>query len=1046
MKQVSILAVAFVIGLNAYATTLTDTIATQTTDRIIAHKAISGTVTDRKGQPVIGATVKVKEDVRKNAVTDIDGNFKLSDIPDSCTLQVSYVGFMPMETKVTPDKSEYSITMRVNHSVLDEVVVVGYATQKKVDLTGAVSSVSVDALEDRPITNATNALAGLAAGLTVTNSGGNTPGFEAQSILVRGQGTLNNAAPLVVVDGMTGIALSDINPQDIENISVLKDAASAAIYGSRAANGVILVTTRHGSERAPRVTYCGNISFETVAKRLNLVTDYADFMEIQNAGLVANGQAPRFSQGKIDEWRNDAGRNPTVYPNTDWQDHIYRNPSVVQNHNLSVTGGSKTVKYNISLGYVNNPGMIYYTDYKRYQLRSNIDVNIKPWLSVGTNLFGYIDENNPSSENAAAGGDVIFGSGAFNTVPGMTLYDPATGLYGGIQNPEEENVSNFNPYRRQWFYDTDYPTKTKRSVMKLYARLMPVKGLTIQGSFSYNHWERNVEHHLTDRDLFRFTFDGPVLIREGVVRTYIRRYNYKNIFRSSELTARYKFNISKLGVDLFAGMSQEYNKYDQDYYIKYDLVDPSLGAIDAGMTNGSITGNYNEWAMRSYFGRVNLNWDNRYLLEANLRADGSSKFAPGHRWGYFPSVSAGWRISEEKFMQNTSSWLNQLKLRASYGSLGNNATTSYYMYQSLFATANYILNGNIAGGLAQTVLANPSLTWEKTYMTNIGLDFAFLNNRLSGSVDIYNKDTKGILISLPAPLEHGTSVVPNQNAGEVNNKGFEVDLRWNDRIGKVSYNVGFNMGFVSNKVTKFQGDVSSISGVYKTQEGKPINQLYVVTVDRIVRDQSDLDYVQSLVDRNPDYFATYQRPELGDFLYRDANGDGKLDTNDRVEIGYGTLPRLTYGANLGLAWNGFDFSVLFQGVGNHQVYYNNQAFRFVTVMGQSLIKDITDNAWTPENPYNSKYPILRNNANSKNNIASDAFVHNAAYFRCKNIQLGYTVPKKITKKFFVENLKVYASIDNLFTITDFPGFDPEVGANVGYPSVRQYSVGLNVSF
>ncbi len=1046
MKQVSILAVAFVIGLNAYATTQTDTIATQTTVLTIAHKAISGTVTDRKGQPVIGATVKVKEDVRKNAVTDIDGNFKISDIPDSCTLQVSYVGFMPMETKVTPDKSEYSIIMQVNHSVLDEVVVVGYATQKKVDLTGAVSSVSVDALEDRPITNATNALAGLAAGLTVTNSGGNTPGFEAQSILVRGQGTLNNAAPLVVVDGMTGIALSDINPQDIENISVLKDAASAAIYGSRAANGVILVTTRHGSERAPRVTYSGNVSFETVAKRLNLVTDYADFMEIQNAGLVANGQAPRFSQGKIDEWRNDAGRNPTVYPNTDWQDHIYRNPSVVQNHNLSVTGGSKTVKYNISLGYVNNPGMIYYTDYKRYQLRSNIDVNIKPWLSVGTNLFGYIDENNPSSENAAAGGDVIFGSGAFNTVPGMTLYDPATGLYGGIQNPEEENVSNFNPYRRQWFYDTDYPTKTKRSVMKLYARLTPVKGLTIQGSFSYNHWERNVEHHLTDRDLFRFTFDGPVLIREGVVRTYIRRYNYKNIFRSSELTARYKFNVSKLGVDLFAGMSQEYNKYDQDYYIKYDLVDPSLGAIDAGMTNGSITGNYNEWAMRSYFGRVNLNWDNRYLLEANLRADGSSKFAPGHRWGYFPSVSAGWRISEENFMQNTSSWLNQLKLRASYGSLGNNATTSYYMYQSLFATANYILNGNIAGGLAQTVLANPSLTWEKTYMTNIGLDFAFLNNRLSGSVDIYNKDTKGILISLPAPLEHGTSVVPNQNAGEVNNKGFELDLRWNDRIGKVSYNVGFNMGFVNNKVTKFQGDVSSISGVYKTQEGKPINQLYVITVDRIVRDQSDLDYVQSLVDRNPDYFATYQRPELGDFLYRDANGDGKLDTNDRVEIGYGTLPRLSYGANLGLAWNGFDFSVLFQGVGNHQVYYNNQAFRFVTVMGQSLIKDITDNAWTPENPYNSKYPILRNNANGKNNIASDAFVHNAAYFRCKNIQLGYTVPKKITKKFFVENLKVYASIDNLFTITDFPGFDPEVGANVGYPSVRQYSVGLNVSF
>lgn len=1007
---------------------------------------LTGVVVDDSGEPVIGAQVIIKEDISKAVVTDIDGKFSISDAPDSSTIQVTYVGLSKQEIQVSPNQTDYKIVMQPDNSLLEEVVVVGYATQKKVNLTGAVSSINSSVLENRPITNATNALAGLAPGLTVTNSGGNTPGYESQSIMVRGLGTLNNASPLVVVDGMTGIALSDINPQDIENISVLKDAASAAIYGSRAANGVILVTTRQGAELAPKVTYSGNVSFETVAKRLNLVTDYADFMEIQNAGLIVNGQAPRFSQGKIDEWRNDAGQNPTIYPNTDWQDHIYRNPSVVQNHNLSVTGGSKTVKYNISLGYVNNPGMIYYTDYKRYQLRSNIEVNIKPWLSFGTNLFGYIDKNNPSAENATAGGDVIFGSGAFNTVPGMTLYDPETGLYGGIQNPEEENVSNFNPYRRQWFYKTEYPTKTKRSVINLHAAISPVKGLTIKGAFAYNYWERKVEHHLTDRDLYRFTSDGPVLIREGVVRTYIRRYNYRNTFRSSELTADYRFNIGKLDATVFAGMSQEYNKYDTDYFIKYDLVDPSLGAIDAGMTNGNITGNYNEWAMRSYFGRINLNWDEKYLLEANLRADGSSKFAPGHRWGYFPSISAGWRVTQENFMEGTSSWLNQLKLRASYGSLGNNATTSYYMYQSLFATANYVLNGNIAGGLAQTVLANPNLTWEKTYMTNIGIDFTLLNNRLTGSADIYNKDTKGILISLPAPLEHGTSTVPNQNAGEVNNKGFELDLHWNDRIGKVSYNVGLNMGFVNNKVTKFQGDISSINGVYKTQEGKPINQLYVITVDRIVRDKSDLDYVQSLVDRNPDYFATYQRPELGDFLYRDANGDGKLDTSDRVEIGHGSLPRFTYGISLGLSWNNFDFSALFQGVGNHQVYYNNQAFRFVTVMGQSLIRDITDNAWTPENPYNSKYPVLRNNANGKNNIASDAFVHNAAYFRCKNIQLGYTVPRHITKKFFVENLKIYTSIDNLFTVTKFPGLDPEVGATVGYPAVRQYSVGLNVSF
>lgn len=287
---------------------------------------------------------------------------------------------------------------------------------------------------------------------------------------------------------------------------------------------------------------------------------------------------------------------------------------------------------------------------------------------------------------------------------------------------------------------------------------------------------------------------------------------------------------------------------------------------------------------------------------------------------------------------------------------------------------------------------------------------------------------------------------PNQNAGEVNNKGVELNINWNDKIGNVSYYLGFNLAFVNNKVTKFQGDVSSINGVYKIQEGRPINQLYVISVDRIIRDDSDLEYVKSLIDRNPDYFATYQCPELGDFLYRDANGDGKLDTDDRIEIGHGDLPRLTFGANLGLSWKGVDFSMLLQGTGNHQVYYNNQAFRFVTVMGQSLNKDITDNAWTPENPYKSKYPILRNNANGKNNIASDAFVHNAAYLRCKNIQLGYTVPKEISRKFFIENLKIYTSIDNLFTITDFPGFDPEIEANVGYPSIRQYSIGLNVTF
>lgn len=1008
--------------------------------------SIRGKVSGLNTESLPGALVILSRDPQVNSVSNEEGDFELDSVKAGDILQVSCYDFLSREIEVETAKDFYHIILEPDKSLLQEVVVVGYATQRKVDMTGAVSTLDVSTLADRPVTNVADALAGLAPGLTVTNSGGTTPGYESQTIRVRGQGTLNDAAPLIVIDGVTGLSLSDINPQDIESISVLKDAASSAIYGSRAANGVILITTKKGSQGAARITYRGNVSFETVSNRLNLVTDYADFMEIQNAALIANGQAPRFSQGKIDEWRDDAGKNPTVYPNTDWQDHIYRNPSVVQNHNISLVGGRKNVHYNISLGYINNPGMIYYTNYERYQMRTNIDINVRSWLAVGANVFGYVDKNNPNAENATAGGDVIFGSGAFNTVPGMTLYDPTTGIYGGVQNPEEENVSNYNPYRRQWFYKSEFPVRTRRVVANVFGRLMPIKGLSIEGSFTYNYWDRNREEHLTDRDLYRFTLDGPVLLREGTVRTYIRKYGFRNTFRTSDIIAKYNFRVSDLEAMVMAGYSQEYNRYEEDFFMKYDLIDESMTSLDGATTNGSITGNYTQWAMRSWFGRINLNWNDRYLLEGNLRADGSSRFAPSKRWGVFPSVSAGWRIDQENFMFDTREWLSNLKLRVSYGSLGNNATTNYYMYQSLYATANAILNGNIAGGFAQTVLANPALTWERTRMADVGLDFGFFDSRLSGTFDWYDKYTSGILISLPAPLEHGTSTVPNQNAGELRNVGFDFDINWSDYVGSVAYSVGFNIGYVRNKVTKFQGEVSSISGVYKLQEGKPFNQLYVLKVDRIVRDERDLAYVQQLVDANPDYFSTYQRPELGDFLYADANGDGHLDADDRVEIGHGALPSLTFGANIGVAWNNFDFSMLLQGVGDYKVYYNNQAFRFVTVMGQSLNKDITDNAWTPENPYDSKYPRLRNNADGRNNVASDAFVHDASYLRCKNIQLGYTIPQNLTKKILIERLKFYVSIDNLFTITRFPGLDPEVGATVGYPLVRQYSIGVDLSF
>lgn len=1001
-----------------------------------------GVVLDETGAPLIGVNVLIRES-GTGQVTDLDGKFELPNVKYGTPLRISFIGYKTQEMHA---KENMRLVLYEDNTQLNEVVVVGYGAQKKGNMSGAVSSINIHTLADRPVTNAVNAMAGLASGLTVTNTGGNVPGFESSSIRIRGTGTLNNAEPLVVIDGVAGCSISDINPQDIKNISILKDASSSAIYGSRAANGVVLITTKNGYRGSAKITYSSNLSFEKVAKRMNLVTDYADFMEIQNAGLVANGQAPRFSQASIDAWRNDNGAHPTVYPNTDWQDHIYRNYSMVQTHNLSTIGGTKTTRYHLSLGYVNNPGIVFNTNYRRYQMRSNIEADVKSWLTVGMNIFGYADTNNPNAGNATNGGDVIFGSGAFNTVPGMTLYDPTTGLYGGVQNPEEENVSNFNPYRRQWFYKEEFPIRTRRIVPKVFAHLRPVKGLTVSGSFSYNYWDRQEEYHLCDKNLYRFTLDGPVLLREGTVRTYINRYNTRNTYRTSDVTAMYEGKAGKLNFSVLLGASQEYNKEETEHFRKYDLIDDALTSIDAGTTNGEIQGNYTEWAMRSYFGRINLSWDERYLLEMNLRADGSSKFAPDKRWGWFPSVSAGWNIAEETFMENTRGVLDVLKLRVSYGMLGNNATSGFYMYQPLFAPANYVLGNTIVSGLAQTALPNADLTWETTRMADVGLDYALFSQRLNGSLDLYDRLTKDILISLPAPLEHGTAAIPNRNAGKVRNRGVDFDINWLDHFGNISYSVGFHMGYVKNKVLKFQGSTPSINGVLKLQEGKPINQLYVMHVDRIVRDQDDLDYVQSLVDRNPGYFSTYQKPELGDFLYADANGDGNLNVDDRIEIGNGNSPAFTYGANLGISWKGFDFSLLLQGVGKHQVYYNNQAFRFVTVMGQSLNKDITDKAWTPENPYKSRYPKLRNNADGRNNIASDALVFNASYLRCKNIQLGYTLPPHISNKFLISNLKIYASIDNLFTLTSFPGLDPEIAAGVGYPQLRQYSIGINVTF
>ena len=982
--------------------------------RIITAK---GRVTDAAGEPLIGVNVLIKES-GTGQVTDLNGEFKLPDIRFGSPLRISFIGYKTLEVNA---RENMRLTLYEDRTKLDEVVIVGYGSQKKANLSGAVSSVSIDALAERPVTNAENALAGLASGLTVTNSGGNTPGFETSTIRIRGVGTLNNADPLVVIDGVAGCAISDINPQDIKNISILKDAASSAIYGSRAANGVILITTKTGYEGSAKITYSGNFSFEKVAKRLNLVTDYADFMEIQNAALSANGQAPRFSQTSIDAWRNDNGANPTVYPNTDWQDHIYRNPSVVQNHNLSAIGGTKTVRYNLSLGYVKNPGIVYNTDYERYQLRSNVEVDIKPWITAGMNIFGYMDSNNPNAENATNGGDVIFGSGALNTVPGMTLYDPETGLYGGVQNPEEENVSNFNPYRRMWFYKEDFPIKTRRIVPKLFARLSPVEGLTLSASFTYNSWERNEEYQLCDKNLYRFTLDGPVLLREGTVRTYINRYNRRNTFRTSDVTARYEWNVSKLNASALVGISQEYNKREDERFRKYDLADDALTSINGGSTNGEIEGNYTEWAMRSYFGRINLSWDDKYLLEVNLRADGSSRFAPDKRWGWFPSVSAGWSISEEPFLKKAAGWLDMLKLRASIGNPGNQNFDAY-IAMKIYTYNNHHTNPWGVSAIINN-FGNPDLEWQKTLDRNIGLDLVVFNNRLRVNFDYFSKKTDPLLVYTGVPSSTGGTSVPANVGGQVT-KGYTVVLNyallkkehllW--QVNSTLRHLTSEYRNVSAYLSRFN-DENKTKNMLRYYDGGSPSDLWAV--------------------RSAGIDAATGR-EI--FLHKDGTQSFAYNVEDEVVVG-NSDPKLEGVVGMSFYYKGFSASANFRYRLGGQIFmetlYNKvENISFSDVHYNQDKRALYDRWKEPGD--NAKFRAISTTADTP---MSSRFVADNNVFSGESISVGYESQGKWLKSVGASSLTVRAYMNDIFRISTVKN---ERG--IDYPFARSVSMSLGLRF
>lgn len=1008
------------------------------------QKAITGTVVDQKGEPIIGASVTVKG-ATTGTVTDLDGKFSL-DTPANSTLLIRYVGYINQEVKVG-DQSQINIILKEDTQSLDEVVVVGYGVQKKVNLTGSVSNIKMsDLVESRPISNVSQGLAGMAAGVQVTSSS-NRPGENNASIMIRGQGTLNNSAPLVIVDGVES-NINSVNPQDIEDMSVLKDAASAAIYGSRAANGVILITTRKGKAGSVKVDYNGYVSWETISNKFNLVSNYADYMELINEGLANSKLATKFSEDKIKEWRT--GTDPLKYPNTDLMDALFET-NVGTNHNLSVSGGSEKVKFYSSFGYLDSPGIMENVAYKRYNLRTNVEANIKPWLTLGTNLSGYLGQTESGSGIADNEDDASIFTFSAATTPGMVFRAP-DGRYGAMNNTEDDAQSaNNNPlYRLNYRKGTN---ENRHLKSRFYGTLNPIKGLTLTGSFNYIFTDKIKDQ----QPIFipQWNFLTETMTSDGVGKTSIMNSDYKWNNYLMDAVGTYTNNVSKLNYSIMAGASQELFRYKWFQTTKQDLLDPDLGAINGATGAASASGNTVEWAMRSYFGRINLNWDEKYLLEFNMRADGSSRFTRNNRWGYFPSASAAWRMDQEAFMQDlVAKGLSNLKLRVSYGELGNNALSSSdaningnYLSQSLYGASNYITNNLVAMGIAQTAISNANLTWERTKASGIGLDFGLLSNKLTGTLDYFYKKTEDILIDLPIPLVNGNATAPRQNAGTVVNKGFEISLGWQDKIQEVSYFANTNFTFLNNKVTKFKGDVMSLSGANMIKEGYAINTQYGRVVDRLIQNQEDLDYVQKFIDnsKSPNPFGSGKRPELGDLMYKDLNGDGVINDEDRTVIGHGPTPTFTFGINLGAAYKGFDFSMLIQGAtGMEQVLLDNY-YRPQVRTGYQLNKKITDGRWYEGRNGNASFPRLLEYSDTRNTIVSDFWVQDKSYVKIKNIQLGYTLPKSVVSRLSIDRIRVYGSLENFFTFTSYDGLDPEV-SGFAYPTSKQAAIGINVTF
>lgn len=1046
-----------------------------------AQVTVTGSVFDESGDPVIGASVREKG-VQMGAVTDIDGNFTLSVKDTKATLVFSYVGLETLEIGLN-GRTNIEVTMRDSQTNLNELVVVGYGTMKKSDLAGASSSLNEDALKGSMITNLDQSLQGRAAGVTAMTTSG-APG-SSSSIRVRGQATINaNAEPLYVIDGVivqgggnsgadfglgdalgngkvsTVSPLSTINPSDIVSMEVLKDASATAIYGSQGSNGVILITTKRGKSGDAKFTYEGTFGVAHQQERLNMM-NLREFATYYN-DLVATGQMQQ----------NLVYADPSLLgKGTNWQDAIFRT-ALSTTHQVAAQGGSDKVQYYISGNYMMQEGTLIGSEFNRFSVRANLDAQLKKWFKLGLSAT-YSDTN---EDLKLADGEAGIINYSLTTVPDIPIYD----IDGNYSSVVREGYTNPNPVALALLDQINL--HRQKLVGNIFFDITPIKGLTWHSEFDY-------DVSASKGDRFKPTVD---------LGGWVRNSNSSSIQKNSSFFWAVKNYVSyngdwdRLSYSAMVGQECWESKYNFTSVANTALPSNDVHNPALGTGTPTINAGWGSSAMASFYTRETLNWDNRYLATYTFRYDGSSNFGPKNRWAGFNSLALAWRFSNEKFLQDAATWFDNGKLRLGWGQTGNSNIGAY-----AWGSAISRMPTGLGMGYRPANIANEAIKWETQEQWNVGLDLSFLNNRINFVGDIYLKRSKDMLMSMQLPSYMGTQgngssalQAPKGNYGEIENKGLELEITGRPFVGEFEWETSFQISFNRNKLVSLTGtenanlvgygqwsDVVSVSEI-----GKPLYNFYGYVVEGVYRDLEDIqNSAKPSAYPSNGVFNPYSTVWPGDIKYKDINGDGKIDENDRTVIG-NPLPDFTFGFNNTFRWKGFDLNIFINGsYGNDVMNYlsiglthmnsawGNQLNR---VNGRAVLQPIDPDKVYPDGGwwYNDVTNVRVANPGTKipravtadpndNDRISDRYIEDGSYIRIKNISLGYTLPKHIVKKIYLENLRIYCNLQNVHTFTKYSGYDPEVGASTQdssglvygldfgrYPSPFSCTFGLNVSF